>query len=252
MKFKITTSKGDYIYKLKIVYEGIKKIDKTIAKENLLLFNKIAKKNGLKYALAYGSILGAIREHDFIEHDEDIDLAILKEHADLFKSMLFELRDYGFEVIRYDRRGGLCSLMRKGEYIDIYIYNKLQDGIMETLADPMPEKYLINTKEIEFQGDIFHIPNEVEEYLLLQYGTTWRTPIQRDNFKQSEFRKVIWKIKWLIYYILPDKLFIPWIERRGKEKIIRYNRMVRKFNTACGRIIHKELPTNCYKVYLDR
>lgn len=37
--------------------------------------------------------------------------------------MLFELRENRFEVIRYDRRDGLCSIMRKEEYIDIKIWD---------------------------------------------------------------------------------------------------------------------------------
>ena len=54
-------------YKVYPLYLGIKKIDREKAKENLLLLKKITDKAGLKFALAFGTALGAIREHNFIE-----------------------------------------------------------------------------------------------------------------------------------------------------------------------------------------
>ena len=152
MKLVINTPQGPYKYTLHIVYEGIKVMDKKIAKENLLLFNKLAKKNNLKFELYYGTLLGAIREHDFIAHDEDIDLVILKEHINQFKAMLFELRDNGFEVIRFDRRQGLCSIMRKGEYIDLYFHNEIYPEVYAMMGEPTPSKYLIEQKEYSFLG----------------------------------------------------------------------------------------------------
>jgi len=56
-----------------------KYLNKKIAEENLKLFKQIADKYNLKLILAYGTLLGAIREGDFITHDYDIDLMIFKE-----------------------------------------------------------------------------------------------------------------------------------------------------------------------------
>ena len=125
---KIKTPIGVYSFSPKILYVGRKKIDKQIAKQNLSDFNSIANKNNLKFGLIYGTLLGAIREHDFIDHDEDIDLFVLSEQRDLLFNMLFELRKCDFEVVRYDRRG-LISIMKNNEYIDIYIFTPLQKGV---------------------------------------------------------------------------------------------------------------------------
>ena len=65
--------------------------------------------------------LGAVREHDFITHDEDIDVVMYKSDMPKFLNLLFDLRKEGFELARYERRGFL-SIIRKGEYIDVYFY----------------------------------------------------------------------------------------------------------------------------------
>lgn len=74
---------------------------------------------GITFILFYGTLLGAVREHDFIDHDEDIDLVLFKKDMRKFENQLFKLRECGFEMARYERRG-FCSIIRKGEYIDLY------------------------------------------------------------------------------------------------------------------------------------
>ena len=50
------------------------KLDINIAKSNLLIFNKIAIANDFRFILFFGTLLGAVREHDFIKNDTDIDV----------------------------------------------------------------------------------------------------------------------------------------------------------------------------------
>ena len=252
MKLSIDTPKGKYIYQFIIVYNGIKMIDKAIAKENLLLFNSIAKKNGLKFGLVYGTLLGAIREHDFIAHDEDIDLFIKSEDLDLFKSMLFELRENGFEVLRYDRRDGLCSIMRKEEYIDFYIMAPLIDGVRETLGSPIPEKYITDLSEYDFQGEKFFAAREAEESMLFFYGESWRTPIVMNPYNMSWAKKMKAKFNWWIYYTMPDFVFYPIMEKRAVKKLILYNKRAARLNEIIGRETIKAIPTDCYKAKKEK
>ena len=248
MKQVIDTPRGKYTYNLKIVYLGIKTINKDIAKENLLLFNKIALKNGLKFGLVYGTLLGAIREHDFIAHDEDIDLFILKEDLDLFKSMLFDLRESGFDVIRYDRRDGLCSIMRKGEYIDIYIMSPLVDGVRETLGDPIPERYVTDLSEYFFQGAFFYAARDAEESMIFCYGETWKIPIVTNHYDMSWLMRIKSKLSWWVYYVMPDFLFYPLMEKRAVKKLERYNMRAKRLNELMGKEIIKSIPLDCYKL----
>lgn len=248
MKLTINTPIGPYRYDFKIVYEGIKVMNPKIARENLLLFDKIAKMEGLRYGMLYGTLLGAIREHDFIAHDEDIDLFILKEDLDTFKSALFRLRDEGFEVIRYDRRDGLCSIMRKGEYIDFYIFGKLLPGVRETLGDPIPEKYILDVKEYDFQGIKVCAARDAEESMKFFYGASWNVPIATKPYEMNYLRKFQAKVSWWLYYTIPDWLFNKVMEKRAVKKMERYNRRANRLNKLMGHTIIEQIPLNCYKI----
>ena len=63
--------------------------------EALEIFNKCMVENGYKYSLAFGTLLGAIREHDFIPHDNDIDLAMWIE--DYTPKLIEDLKKYGIK-----------------------------------------------------------------------------------------------------------------------------------------------------------
>ena len=124
MKLKINTPLGKYTYKFVPLFAGTKIINKEISARNLLDFKRVLDDAGITFLLSYGTLLGAVREGDFISHDEDIDLIVSCEQTQSLLSSLFVLRDNGFEVCRYDRRG-VISFMKEGEYIDIYIYSVL-------------------------------------------------------------------------------------------------------------------------------
>ena len=60
--------------------------------EILVYFDKFCEEHGLKYSLAEGTCLGAIRDKDFIPWDDDLDVGMLREDYD----KLFDLWDqYG-------------------------------------------------------------------------------------------------------------------------------------------------------------
>ena len=47
--------------------------------ENLSYFHEFCEKHGLHYVIGAGSCIGAVREHDFIPWDDDLDVALLRE-----------------------------------------------------------------------------------------------------------------------------------------------------------------------------
>jgi len=211
----ISTPKGKYKYKFVPIFEGIKPIDKTIAHENLKLFKHVCDLNGMNFMLFFGTLLGAVREHDFITHDEDIDIVMLKSDMPAFLAMLFELRKFGFELARYERRGFL-SIIRKGEYIDIYFYApyKNDSSLMHCCMDICERKYVEDVAPIEFLGDIYTAPKEYEEYLVYQYGDDWRIPSARFEFKLSKTTR----LKQLAIMYIKEFIPTPLLEKLQEKK----------------------------------
>lgn len=212
---KIVTKKGIYHFTPKTLFVGLKKINKSIAKQNLLDFNRIAKENNLPFGLIYGTLLGAIRENDFIDHDEDIDLYILGEHNEILLNLLFVLRNNGFDVARYDRRG-LISIIRNDEYIDIYVFHKFEKGVRICCGECVLEKHITDTINIEFLTESFMIPRDYLGYLQFQYGSDWNVPIRYTDFNVKKSAVILMKMKERMKYILPGPLFSLFV--LGKEK----------------------------------
>ena len=211
----ISTPKGKYKYKFVPIFEGIKPIDKKIANENLKLLKEVCDRNHLTFLLYFGTLLGAVREHDFITHDEDIDLVMLKTDMSAFLSMLFELRKVGFELARYERRGFL-SIIRKGEYIDIYFFApyKNDPSLMHCCMDICEKKYIEETAPMEFLGNTYMAPGDYEEYLAYQYGDDWRTPSQRFKFGLSNTQR----FKQLAIMYIKELIPTPILERLQEKK----------------------------------
>lgn len=220
MKRHINTSNGKYTYTFVPVFLGYKQIDKAKAKENLILLKKILDEHHLRFMLAFGTVLGAMREHDFITHDEDIDLIMLMKDRDRIYDLLFVLRDNGFEVIRHENRGFL-SIMRNGEYIDFYFFHDYPEhpGYMLCCQDLYYKDDLEHPELIDFLGTQFYVPRNPEKYLKFNYGENWRTPMQWNNYKMSPLKR---KLNQLVQYfkvVIPSQLTALLQSARDKKNL---------------------------------
>src|SRR5210317_1816748 len=121
MKSIIKTSKGEYRFKPRILFHGRKKINKKIARGNILLLRNILRKTDIRWGLIFGTLLGAVREKNFIIHDEDIDIYIFYEDKDKILELIYEFKKFGFDVARYEKKS-LFSIIRNNEYIDFYFF----------------------------------------------------------------------------------------------------------------------------------
>ncbi|MEE9326123.1 MAG: LicD family protein [Cocleimonas sp.] len=204
----INTNNGIYEYH-EIELTGEKRINRLISKDNLLDLKILLDENNIKFGLIYGTLLGAYRENNFIEHDIDTDIFILNEDQDKLISILFELRNIGFEVARY--RGSLVSIIRNDEYIDIYIFQKKGRSTRECLGNVINSCFLDNLKEYEFLGKMFNIPEDTEKLLVSMYGKDWMTP--KENTPATNYG---WYLTIRSYISRSQTLFkiIGWIKRK--------------------------------------
>jgi hypothetical protein len=155
---------------------GGKCIDIDVSRANLLDCKECCDEAGLKFWLSFGTLLGAVREENFIAHDHDTDVGIFKEDFDPLCLALEKLESRGFEIVR-TQIDLLVTVMRDGEYIDFYRFK--DDGNSRHCNGVYIENHrLAETEKIMFLGEKFDVPKEPKKLLLKQYGDTWRTPIK--------------------------------------------------------------------------
>ena len=152
-------------------------LNKESAKHLLLSTKKVLK--DIPFLLCYGTLLGAYRDHDFIEYDMDVDIALFDEDREKIDQLIKDGRfaTYGLELIRHDYN--LYSMKYKNDYIDLYFFKNHNKDIFKCGSLFLRKTQILNgLTTINFMGEEFKTVNNIEEYLLEKYGPTWREPIK--------------------------------------------------------------------------
>lgn len=218
----IKTSKGKLFYKPISLYLGIKQIDREIAFDNLRVIIQVLKEATIQVSPAFGTLLGIIRDNNFIEWDEDIDLFVLKEDKERLIDSFWKLKEHGFELVRVERCDHLFSVMRNGEYIDFYIMDSISPEIRTGYGDLfMFEKYLIDLIEWDFRGLTISIPRHYEECLEFLYDD-WRTPIKYANFALSNMAIRKAKFKTWLKTLLPFNIRFKLLKIHHKKDLDKF------------------------------
>lgn len=225
---KIKLTNGVYQYKTIPIFEGVKRINKEVAFKNLCILKNELDQYGVEFQITFGTLLGAIREKDFIEHDEDIDILVLGEKKQQLFDLLPELRKIGFEVARYDRRD-LMSLIKDGEYIDFYFFSLKSDRTRYCSGIILPIEIIDETIEYNFKGLKVNIPKEYVAFLRYEYGDNWMTPIQWFDYESSRFSRLLIIIKTIAKEWLPDFIFFRMVKSSEKKMLNRYRPKLEKF-----------------------
>lgn len=167
------------------------------AKNVLEKLNNIFIENNLKIWLDYGTLLGAIREKDFIKHDCDIDLGIFYEEG-LPKKIEKILKNNNINVYReliVEDKILEQTFRINGVNVDIFYYLIIKDKI-ETyyFENNLSEKRLLLNKiinplieldEIEFKKMKWLKPIKYEEYLTVNYGKNYMIPNSNWDYQKD-------------------------------------------------------------------
>ena len=91
----------------------------------LAIFDKVCKKHGLIYWLTYGTLLGAVRHKGFIPWDDDMDVAMPREHFDkLIPILKSEFENIGFTISDFGKPGYIIGFgyqhHKTGTWLDVF------------------------------------------------------------------------------------------------------------------------------------
>jgi hypothetical protein len=169
---------------------------------HLAYVQKVLADAELWHCLAYGTLLGAVRDGDVIEWDDDIDLFIEPEEIDSIistnKSIAgdgyrFEarLRPAGYLAVNPGRVNEFwdasVSILYEGEKIgDLYAFSLFDDGVLRRWdfknqvywcpRSSFPDWFLSEVEWVEMRGVSYPAPRDYEKWLEGVYGEDWRVP----------------------------------------------------------------------------
>lgn len=224
---RIKTSKGFLTYKNHLLNFGAKVLNPEKMLENLQILSPYLDKIGINWGPAFGTLIGVVRNDDFQPWKAVFDMYILKEDEERFKDVLWLLKEVGFSLARYERRGRYY-LVRNGEYIKVFVLIKVCSDIRHTgSSDFIHEKYLQNTVKWDFKGIQLNVPADVDEYLTFQYGN-WITPKQTVKYSTNIFiRNWYWAKTWIKDH-LPDFLYYQWVLNHKKKDFRNFKQQCRE------------------------
>ena len=219
---RLKTSKGFFEYDNHLLYWGEKVIDKEKMTENLQILSVYLDKIDINWGPAFGTLIGVVRNDDYQPWKPVFDIYILKEDEERFKDVLWLLKDEGFELVRFERRG-LYYLCRNGEYIKVFVLHKISSDVRHTGgSDFIHEKYLQNTVKWDFKGIWLNVPAEVDDYLAFQYGDDWVIPKQTVSYQWSLIERIWYGATTFIQDHLPDSLYYYLLYCHRKKDFLKF------------------------------
>lgn len=102
-------------------YELVEKHNTFIA--IIQLVDKICRENDIKYSIAYGTLMGAVRHKNFIPWDDDADVMMTRGEFVKFKEAVEKYPDIMLFKILFTDRFSTKELFEKGIYIDIFVFD---------------------------------------------------------------------------------------------------------------------------------
>lgn len=171
-------------------------------KEVLEILNKTSQKTGVKYWLEFGTLLGKIRENNFIGHDINFDIGIMKE--ELSPKFIIDIENKGFKRISSLslKNEGLKNIKYeyKGIEIEVFLFDREDNKVVCYLEDKngVISVYKLSNstlKEIKFMGIDTYIPRNSLKRLLEIYGKNFNISDPDWKEEMSPSRYISEKIK---------------------------------------------------------
>jgi phosphorylcholine metabolism protein LicD len=152
---------------------------------DLKLFEKEMQSLRMPIYLIYGTLLGAIRDKDFISHDSDIDVAYLSKYQSIEKVIQerHNLKNYFIKhnLLRTTRNTQGLKVRYLNTNLDVWT-SWIDNNVVHIspLFHIYKKKDVFPLKELQFRKEKFSVPNQ-SEIILDKVYRTWKEPITKNR-----------------------------------------------------------------------
>jgi len=161
-------------------------MNKNIAFSVLKDAAKVLTKIKVPHFIMGGTLLGFVREEDFITHDDDVDIGVFADDWTPEITSALEVNGFRWEMQYGTKHNGLeYRFSKNGIQLDIFFWYKEQDYYWygawwkenkpENIIKLKFDKFDIVKSSI-FHGDFLSVPSNSEHWLEQIYGSDWKTP----------------------------------------------------------------------------
>lgn len=146
-----------------------------------------------------GTLLGLIRENQFLPHDDDFDMAYVSAFMDRAKILaerrrLFDAVNAAPEFRIEERTGGRAAVFVTGEGVnfmfDLFVGFRRAEFFNEFPLKPNAMLFhdIAPVRTMPFYGQDVFVPNKPEKLLEVNYGEGWKHPDPSFRFNFGEHR----------------------------------------------------------------
>ena len=158
-----------------------------LARTSAEIIDLVRRETGIELWMAFGTLLGAMRNGHAIPHDSDVDLAYLSEEPTPARMIgeVYRIRQVlaraGYEVV--NKSGSFLTIRvpgTDGRAVSIDIYTTfILDGLFyatATVRTPLAREAIVPLGSLEFEGVDLPAPARPDAVLETSYGPGWRVP----------------------------------------------------------------------------
>lgn len=149
---------------------------------------------GIDAFLAYGTLLGAVRDGKLIGHDSDADLGYVSRHsepADVVResfTLQRALEARGYQVVRYSGAAIKIDVIEPdGAVRGLDLFGGfMREGQLHLLGEirtPFLWEWIFPLSSASLEGHDFPVPADPDRMLVATYGEAWRVPDPAFHFE---------------------------------------------------------------------